>query len=284
MVVAAVLVLVVVLAGLAIWALRRRGVDELHSVAGYQHRLERLEELRRRQLGTVRPPGSDRREDHAEQVVIGERIESLDRRPAQDALAARRRPPSRGRRDLAIARMGHRPRRLGAPIAAAVAVVIVVIGLALAGAHAHAPRSSPPTTARTGRGASHAHPTTTTTAPRPTTFTAASLSGSRATYDLPFASYSLSVSATADCYLQVTTASGQVPYASILHAGQSVQLTLTGDSTVVLGAPSYAQVQIDRTPVTFPTPLPAPLDLVLNAATPAGSSPTTTSSTTTTSS
>jgi hypothetical protein len=285
MVVAAVLVLVVVLAGLAIWALRRRGVDELHSVAGYQHRLERLEELRRRQLGTVRPPGSDRRENHAEQVVIGERIGSLDRPPAQDALAARRRSPSRGRRDLAIARMGHRPRRLGAPIAAAVAVVIVVIGLALAGAHAHGPRSSPPTTVRASRGARHAHrTTTTTTTPRPTTFTAASLSGSRATYDLPFASYSLSVSATADCYLQVTSASGQVPYASVLHAGQTVQLTLTGDSTVVLGAPSYAQVQIDRTPVTFPTPLPAPLDLVLNAATPAGSSTTTTSPTTTTSS
>ncbi len=285
MVVAAVLVLVVVLAGLAVWALRRRGSDELHSVAGYQRRLERLEELRRRQLGDVRPLGPERRDDRVDRV-IGEGLETpgaLGRRAAEPGRLGgeRRRPPPRGRRDLAIARMGHRPRRLGAPIAAAVAVVILVVLLAVAGAHSRSPHSSAPTTTQAHRGAARGRKpttTTTTTAPKPTTFVAASTSGSRATYDLPFSSYTLSVSATADCYLQVTTASGQVPYASVLHAGQSEQLTLTGDSTVDLGAPTYAQVEVDRTPVTFPTPLPAPLDLVFNAAAGTGATTTTTTS------
>src|SRR5579875_166183 len=83
-----VIVGVALLAGLAIWAFRRRGSDEVHSVAGYQQRLARLEEARRRQVGNVRiVGGSNEVEERARQPVIGEegRIEisssNVPRRP-----------------------------------------------------------------------------------------------------------------------------------------------------------------------------------------------------------
>ncbi len=292
MVVVAVLFIVAILAGLAFWALGRRGSDEMHSVAGYQHRLERLEEVRRRQLGSVRViGGTSHEEDQASQPVIGEsghlEISSSSSRrrvpedPGRPRIYERRRPPTHGpRRDMAIARMGHRPRRLGAPIAAAVAVIVLVTGLAIAGAHSRTPSSTTPTTIGHHRGgiagSKSTTTTTTTTTPKPTTFTATSTSGSNADYPLPFASYTVVVTATsADCYVQVTNASGQVPFAAVLHAGQRQQLTLTGDSTIVLGAPAYAQVEVDRTPVTFPSPLPAPLDLVFQATSPSSTTSTT---------
>ncbi len=289
MVFIAVLVGVAVLAGLAVWAFRRRGSDEMHSVAGYQQRLERLEEVRRRQVGSVRIIGGSTPE--GDQPTVGEdgRIQitsSPSRRVIDDTnqlpVYAERGAPSNYRRgrDTAIARMSHRPRRLGAPIAAAVAVVILVTGLALAGAHSRTPHSTTTTTTSRTGGAGKKNETTTTTTAKPTTFTATSTSGSDANYQLPFASYTVMFTATTgDCYIEVTNANGQVPYASVLHAGQTQQLTLTGSSRIDLGAPSYAQVQVDRTPVTFPSPVPAPLVLVLNAA-PSGSTSSTTTSTT----
>ncbi len=290
-VVVAVLFVVAVLAGLAFWVLRRRGSDEMHSVAGYQHRLERLEEVRRRQLGSVRViGGTSPEEDQASQPVIGESghleisSSSSRRRMPEDSdrprVRERRGSPTHGpRRDMAIARMGHRPRRLGAPIAAAVAVIVLVTGLAIAGAHSRTPSSTTQTTTghhQGGTAGSKSTTTTTTTTPKPTTFTASSTSGSNADYPLPFASYTVVVTATsADCYVQVTNASGQVPYAAVLHAGQHQQLTLTGDATIVLGAPAYAQVEVDRTPVTFPSPVPAPLNLVFQATAPSSTTSTT---------
>jgi hypothetical protein len=282
---------VAVLAGLAIWAFRRRGSDEVHSVAGYQQRLARLEEVRRRQVGgSVRIlGGNDDVEERSGQPVIGEsgrieisssttprRFEDTGRLPVQER---RPPPPSYRRREVSMARISRRPRRLGAPIAAAVAVIILVTGLAIAGARSRTPHTTTSTTTAHHHGTKTGATTTTTTA-RPTTFTAASVSGLNATYQLPFTSYTVEFTATTgNCYVEVTNAQGQVPYASVLDAGQSKQLTLNGNSKVDLGAPAYVQVKVDRTPVTFPSPLPAPLNLIFDAS---GTTAATTTTTTTT--
>ena len=287
----AVLIGAVALAALAVWALRRRGSDEMHSVAGYQHRLERLEEVRRRQVGSVRVVGGTGQRPGAPQPpVVGEdgRLEisssPSQRRVFEDTGQVPRAPdrppptPYRRRRDLSIARMGRRPRRLGAPIAAAAVVIVLVTGLAIAGAHS---RGHPGTTTTTTTVHHKGHSTTSTTTHATTTipraFSPASTSGNVATYALPFVSYTVTFTATnGGCYVEVTNSSGEHPYAQVLPAGSTEQLTLTGTSMVILGAPSYVTVQVDRTPVVFPTPVPAPLDLTLDSSTSAASPTSTT--------
>jgi hypothetical protein len=279
---------VAVLAGLAVWAFRRRGSDEMHSVAGYQHRLERLEEVRRRQGGSVRiVGGTTPNPGTPSQPVIGEdgRIEisssASRRRPLDDAgelpRSGNRLPPPTYRRprDVSIARMSHRPRRLGAPIAAAAIVIVLVTGLAIAGAHSRTPRTTTSTT--TGhKSNTRTTQSTTTTVPKPTTFTATSTNSEGGTYALPFPSYAVTFKATTgDCYIQITNAQGKVPYAQVLDAGATEQMVLTGNSEVILGAPSSITVQVDRTPVTFPTPLPAPLHLNFEASSPPSTTTTT---------
>ena len=284
MVYVAVLLAVAVLGGLAVWSLRRRRSDEMHSVAGYEHRRERLEELRRRQGGSVRVIGSTAPRSGPEaQPGVGEhgRIEissSTSRRRVFDDVAppdpGKPPPPMTYRRppDTSIARMSHRSRRLGAPIAAAVAVIVLVTGLAIAGAHSRTPHSTTTTTIKSKK---H-HSTTATTGPTrqttpttavPTTFSPASTNGSGATYSLPFASYTVSFDASSGaCYVQITNSSGSTPYAQTLNQGSTYQIVLSGTSEVTLGAPSDVTVQIDGTPLDFPTPLPAPLHLTFDGA------------------
>jgi hypothetical protein len=277
----AILLAVAVLGGLAVWTLRRRRSDEMHSVAGYQHRRERLEEVRRRQGGSVRVIGSTPpRLGPDAQPGVGEhgRMEissSTSRRRVFDDASpppdsGRPPPPTtyRRRRDSSIARMSHRPRRLGAPIAAAVAVIVLVTGLAIAGAHSRSPGTSTSTTVKVKVKKSHrsgttqpTHATTTTTTV-PTTFSPTSTNETGATYSLPFASYTVTFDASSGaCYVQVTNSSGSTPYAQTLNQGSTEKIVLSGTSKVTLGAPSDVTVQIDGTPVAFPTPLPAPLHL-----------------------
>ncbi len=194
------LLVVVVGIGAAAWALRRRSVDDTHSVEGYRHTLDTLESLRTQsssvkvrqssRQGTASttggrtdqgvdehpddrlpPPGAsgsagptteDPGPPRAERgaLVFGEGIRS-----APDAAEVSR---SRARRDRAVSSMNRRPRRLGGPIAAGAAVVLVVAVLAYIGArsphgspHASPHPSAPATSA-------HAHSTTVrTTTPHP---------------------------------------------------------------------------------------------------------------------
>ncbi len=287
MVFVGVLLGVAVLAGLAVWAFRRRGSDEMHSVAGYQQRLERLEELRKRQSGSVRIVGGTTPSDRDEPVP-GEdgRIEisssGARRRVYEDpgqppTVAERPIPPTYRRgRDVSIARMSHRPRRLGAPIAAATAVIVLVIVLAIVGAHARPPHAK--SDSKTQHKGHHSAQSTTTTTTAPPTFTAASSSATGATYALPFPSYTVLIKATSagGSYVEITNASGSVPYADVLADGQTEQVALTGDSDIDIGRPSDVVVEVDKTPLTFPNPLPAPLHLVLNASQPTGTTTTTT--------
>ena len=290
------LVAVAVLAGLAVWALRHRGTDEMHSVAGYQQRLERLEELRRRQSGSVRVIGSTGPQGGADQQpVVGEdgRIEissSTSRRRVVEESGQDERelgggpvpPPTYRRRSLdsSIARMSHRPRRLGAPIAAAAAVIVLVTGLAIAGAHSRNPHTTTSTTIHRGHKSKVAPTTTTTTVPP--TFAPSSASGLDATYTLPFSSYTVTFKATTgQCYIQITNSAGQTPYAAVLNPGETKQIVLTGTSKVQLGAPSRVTIQIDKTPVTLPNPIPAPLNITFAGVTPPSSSSSSTSTSTT---
>jgi hypothetical protein len=299
MVFVAVLLGAAVLGGLAVWAFRRRGSDEMHSVDGYQHRLERLEELRRRQGGEVRVVGSTAPRNQPDpRPVIGEsgRIEissSTSRRRVFDDVArpedpGHQPPPAiyrRSGRDTAIARMSHRPRRLAAPIAAAVVVIALVTGLAIAGAHSRPPHSS--TTATTtkkgggktspGRTGKSTHATTTTTTAVPPSFSPSSTSGTDVTYTLPWPSYTVALkAATGACWVEITNASGSTPYAQVLNQGSTEQIVLSGASKVTLGAPSDVTIEVDRTPVTFPTPLPAPMHITFQgAAAPSPTTPTT---------
>ena len=293
MVFVAVLVGVAVLAGLAVWAFRRRGSDEMHSVAGYQHRLERLEEVRRRQIGSVRVVGGST-PGRGTQPTVGEdgRIEISSSRvppghrrhqpaagstPSAGAPSTYRRgprhldrpdePPTppprrahrrRGRGDRAGHRAGHRR----CPLAHA----------ALHDDDHHLAH----------RGGRHRRTTTTTTTTaKPTTFTADLHERDRrhlpAAVRLATRSRSRRPPVTATSRSPTPTV--RCPTRRYCTPGQTQQLMLTGSSQVNLGAPSYAQVQVDRTPVTFPSPVPAPLVLVLNAASSGSTSSTTTSTT-----
>ncbi|MGH9046993.1 MAG: RodZ domain-containing protein [Acidimicrobiales bacterium] len=278
MVFVGVLIGVAVLAGLAVWAFRRRGSDEMHSVAGYQHRLERLEELRQRQSGAVRIVGGSA-PNAPQEPTLGEdgRLEissSTSRRRAFDddtnqvpAQSDRPMPTTyRRRRDPSIARMGHRPRRLGAPIAAAVAVIVLVTGLAIAGAHSRGGNGNTTTTTLAKKHHKNPPTTTTTTTTTPTTFAPGSTSGDDATYTLPFASYTVEIKGTTgDSYVEIEEAGGTVPYAQDLNAGATESQALSGNSEIIIGRPSDVSVEVDNTPVTFPTPLPPTLHLIFNS-------------------
>jgi hypothetical protein len=174
--------------------------------------------------------------------------------------------------------MGHRPRRLGAPIAAAVAVIALVTGLAIAGAHSRPPHSTTATTIKKGPGRTErpTHATTTTTTAVPPSFSPSSTNGTDVTYTLPFSSYTVTFkAATGACYVQITNSSGSTPYAQVLNPGSTEQIVLSGTSMVTLGAPSSITIAVDRTPVTFPTPLPAPMHITLQGAAPPSTTPTT---------
>jgi hypothetical protein len=289
MVFIAVLVGVAVLGGLAVVALRRRGSDEMHSVTGYRDRLDRLEEIRQRQLGSVRvvrsisPRGENdpspplRRDGMIEISTSNRRVIDEDTEPNEPA--GRPPPPvtyRRGRRDTSIARMNHRSRRLGAPIAAAVAVIALVTGLAIAGAHSRPPHSTTTTTLKKGVGGTtkRTHETTTTTTV-PASFSPSSTSGTDVTYTLPFPSYTVTFKATTgSCYIQITNSSGSTPYAAVLNQGSTEQIVLSGTSKATLGRPSDVTVEVDRIPVDFPNPLPVALNITF-----AGEAPSSTSTT-----
>ena len=163
-------------------------------------------------------------------------------------------------------RCSHRPRRLGAPIAAAVAVIVLVTGLAIAGAHS---RSHPPATTTTiprhgGSTGTTVPRTTTTTTTVPPTFTTKSMSGNVASYTLPFASYTLifTASNTGSCYIQITNSTGLVPYAQVLDAGKTEQMVLSGYQQGHPGRPGVRDRAGRPDPGhVCPTPLPAPLDI-----------------------
>jgi hypothetical protein len=257
----------VVVSFIALFALRRRGGDHLHSVDGYRRTLTTLEDVRSRSLtgGSVRILGSSgaaadaerpgrtldppHAAGHAPPDYRGTAVEP----PARSARAGQR------RRERAIAQMSRRPRRLGAPLAAAAVVIAAVTGLAVAGAHSRHPHAKTPPTTKPGsstsspHGQGHGHPTPTTTTTFPATFVASATTSSTATYAVPNLGYTLNLTTTTGAsWIEVTNSAGTTVVAQTLPAGQHKSIPLTGDARLVLGAPGFMQVKVNASAVVLP--------------------------------
>jgi hypothetical protein len=262
-------VILVVVIAVALFALRRRAVARVHSVDGYRRTLTTLQDVRSRSLtgSSVRVLGSSSSTTATERPprVLDPPYLAGTGRGVPDHQGAAVEPPARSaragqrRRERAIAQMSRRPRRLGAPLAAAAVVVVAVTGLAIAGAHSRHPgHKKTTTTTRPGASGSSHHkghtqtvPTTTTTFP--TTFSASGTTSSTATYAVPAAAYTLNVTTTTGAsWVQVTNSAGTTVVAETLPAGQHKAIPLTGDASLVLGAPGFTQVKVDSSPVVLP--------------------------------
>src|SRR5271166_6472245 len=156
---AVVVAAVVVLAVVAIWGLRRRGGDDVHSVEGYRHTLDTLQGIRSKTPTSVRVVAG-REESEGRHAAPpeppapagdGVRGHSSAANPGRDLVRGERR---------AISRMNHRPRRVAAPVASALIVAAVVAGLIVVGARQ---RHHPPTTPTTAAHGSHTASTAATT-------------------------------------------------------------------------------------------------------------------------
>lgn len=223
----AAVVLVVLLAALFG---RHRGSKEAQSMAGYRRTLDVLGRLGDSPAGAA---------------------------PAGAA------PSAPGRRDRALATIGRTPRRLGVPVAVAVVV------LAAAGASAYLVARG-----RTGSAAGRASKTRTTghhhsrLSPQvttgPTRYLAVQSTSASATYAPATASYSLVIGATSgDCWFNVTTSSGATVLAQTFAAGASATLSLTGTSTVDIGAPTAATLSIGKAPLVLPQGVVGPFTVTI---------------------
>jgi hypothetical protein len=171
--------------------------------------------------------------------------------------------------ERALHAIDHRPRRLGAPLAAIGAVAVLIVVLIFTGLHTTKPsrHGSTATTVTTtaGTGSHHAHgtheATTTTTAP-PVVSAPSAATNHDATYQVALASYSLALSATnGECWIQATESSGSVLFSGILYAGQSHTVPATGPVTVIAGAPNSFSAAVNGSPVTLPAGFQAPFTL-----------------------
>lgn len=300
MIVVVVVVVLVVAAGAA-WLVRRRGGDDTHSVEGYRNTLDTLQGIRSRTPSTVRLLGRDDDPPDADEPgpAAGPGAPAAGRtgyprpgtgpgqnlvfeEPSTRSPGAVPAPGGRHRRtqDRAISAMNHRPRRWGAPALVAVVVVAVLVAIILIGAHARHPKSSTTTTGprsnptTTAGGASTggngttttSKParTTTTTTTVPPSFTAITFTSTTATYVPPAAAYTVTLSATTgQCWLTVKSSTGTTVFSQTLGPGQSKTLTLTGTSTIVIGAPTVVAVTVDQKPVVLPTGYRTPFLMTL---------------------
>ena len=128
----------------------------------------------------------------------------------------------------------------------------------------HATASNPPVTALTPP--STAPPVSQTTRPRGPLVSLAGSGTSSATYSVSGGPVSLSVSATAPCWIQVrTAASGPVVYTGLLGPSEQKTFPDSGTLWMRVGFPAGLHVAVDGTPV----PLPAssnPYDLTFDQA------------------
>lgn len=162
------------------------------------------------------------------------------------------------RRDRSLLVMERPARRLGAPLAV-LALVLAAGGVAaylLARSH----HATPPRQATSSHSHRHTPPTTTL----PSKYTAVSSTGSSVTYAPATSTYSLTIGATtSDCWMSVTSSTGTTVLAQTFAAGATASLSLTGHSTIVIGAPGSAKVAIGDAPVVLPGGAAGPLTVTL---------------------
>lgn len=244
---------------------RRRRSTEAQSVAGYRQTLDVLGHLGGTDRGRTQPPttgglprlGPRTADDEPSVTEVPKHVDEL-------GTEARRRGPigpvdAPAHRDRSLQVMDRPARRLAAPIAA------VVLVLAAAGAAAYmVVRSHHVTHPPKQAASSHSHGHTPTTTTLPTKYSAVSSTGTSATYAPDTAKYSLTIGATtSDCWMSVTSSSGTTVLAQTFAAGAKASLSLTGHSTVVIGAPQSAKLSIGGVPVVLPSGVPGPFTVTL---------------------
>jgi hypothetical protein len=214
--------------------------------------------------------------------------------------------------DKAMHSIDHRPRRLGAPLAAVGVVTVLIVVLIVTGLHSdtkppHHRSSSTATTTTVhnsttvpahghghGRGAAggaggsaHRAGTTTTTATStapPAVSGATTATPHAATYDVAAPSYSLSLAASSgECWVEAENpATGTVLFSGTLFSGQSHIVSASGPVVVIAGAPGAFAATVNGVPVTLPPGYQAPFTLTFQTPGAAGTTstvPTTTSTT-----
>jgi hypothetical protein len=176
--------------------------------------------------------------------------------------------PAKGQ-ERAMHSIDHRPRRLGAPLAAIGAVTILIVVLIVTGLHTtnsnsphHGTAATVTTTSAAATHHSHGtHRATTTTAP-PVVSSPSSATAQGATYQVSSADYSLALSATTgECWVQATNTGGAVLFSGVLLAGQSHTVSATGPVTVIAGAPNVFTATVDGSLVSLPAGFQAPFTL-----------------------
>jgi hypothetical protein len=199
---------------------------------------------------------------------LGEPVKFED--PAAQAAAAAAAASSSpvGRDDRALHKIDHRPRRLGAPLAAIGAVVVLVVVLILTGLHSNTPphhgkAADTATTVRTHPPTGRGHATTTTTTAPPLVSPPQSATSNAATYQVGTSSYTLLLAATSgECWVEATNqATGSVIFTGTLFAGQSHSVSATGAVTVIAGAPGAFSATVNGSSVSLPTGFQAPFTL-----------------------
>lgn len=235
--------------------LGRRQSTETHSVKGYHQALSTLEHLQ----------GSPRRDrvpvNRASERPASSRRPDLARVPRRPLA-----PPSGRRAQRSLSAMNHGSRRMGAPLLVVVVLAAVVGGLIYVGLRTHhtTPAASRTTDSTGGTSHHHSPGTTTTTTSLPARYTAVSTTTSSATYAPATTTYTLTVGATTGgCWMSVTEANGTTAMAQTLTAGSSRSFSLSGKTTILIGAPSVATVKIDNVAAVLPTGAQAPFTVTL---------------------
>jgi hypothetical protein len=280
---AAGIVLVVIVSVLV----RRRGSGETQSVAGYRRALDVLGQVaegehRPRQTGPggQRAVPADQRAVPADQRAVPAERTSRSVPPQFDdvgtEMGQRRGAAAPGqrlaRRDRSLLVMERPARRIGPSLAVLAVVAAAGGGAAYVVVRAHH-TTRPPKQATTTSARRHTrheptkHERTTrgkATTTSPSRYLAASSTGSSATYAPATSTYSLTVGAsTGACWMSVTSASGKMVLAQTFAPGASATVTLTGDATILLGAPKAARLSIDGAPVVLPSATAVPYTITL---------------------
>ncbi len=213
---------------------------------------------------------------------------------AGEGLAEGTRPSFlRGDGDKAMHFIDHRPRRLGAPLAAIGVVTVLVIVLIVTGLHSntkpsgHGSSSTATTTPVHARGratgtghARHRRPATTSTTatPAPPAVSAPTVASARAaTYDVTAGSYSLLLSASSgECWVEAEDpATRTVLFSGTLLAGQSHAVSANGPVVVIAGAPGAFAATVNGVPVALPSGFEAPFTLTFETPAAGGAATTT---------
>jgi hypothetical protein len=276
-------VLVVILAAVV----RRRRSNEAQSVAGYRQTLEVLGHLGGTDRGIrphLRDASSPNPASHgagAQDVLSPKSVPNAEGGPRplphgrlvageastfDDDVGTE--PPRRGPvelvgapagRDRSLIAMQHSGRRLGGP--AAVLALILAAGGVAAYMVVRSHHVTPPPR---HDASSHSNRPSTVPPAAPTKYTAVSSTGSSATYAPDTATYSLTIGATtSDCWMSVTASSGTTVLAQTFAAGATASLSLTGHTTIVIGAPQSAKLLIGGVPVVLPSTAGGPFTVTL---------------------